>query len=196
MKIPLEQALEYGIGLRDVADCYADRCAYTLATELTVMRLRAEKAEAEVARLTAENRAIQSKEAKRLDELQTTQAVQSKLKQEVARLQEALEKIQTLGLYPEDMLDICNQTLAKEQKPAGLPDTPGAALALIRSGYIKKIQEENAVLRAALEDIATFAHCTAKAGPLHTPDLAAAWAKFMQINVKASAALALCRKSP
>lgn len=53
MKIPLEQAMEYGIGLRDVADCYADRCAFTLATEFTAMRLRAEKAEADNAALRA-----------------------------------------------------------------------------------------------------------------------------------------------
>lgn len=59
-----------------------------------------------------------------------------------------------------------------------------------------RLEENETRLKAALEDIATFAHCTAKAGPLNTPDLAAAWAKFMQINVKASAALASCRKSP
>lgn len=40
MNIPIEQAEQYAIELRDAADCYADRCAYALAME--IQRLRAD----------------------------------------------------------------------------------------------------------------------------------------------------------
>jgi hypothetical protein len=44
-------------------------------------------------------------------------------------------------------------------------------------------------LRETLEEIGTHAHCLAKAGPLNTPTLAAAWSHFMQLSVMATAAL-------
>jgi hypothetical protein len=56
--------------------------------------------------------------------------------------------------------------------------------------YRHKIETENAALRKALEDIATTAHCIAKAGPLTTPTLQDAWGKFMKIDSMASNALA------
>lgn len=51
-------------------------------------------------------------------------------------------------------------------------------------------------LRQALEEIATLAHCTAKAGPLNTPTLADAWGKFMKINVMATNVLYSTRDKP
>lgn len=55
---------------------------------------------------------------------------------------------------------------------------------------IEKLEQENAALRKALEEIATTAHCIALAGPLNTPTLQDAWGKFMKIDSMASAALA------
>ncbi len=52
-----------------------------------------------------------------------------------------------------------------------------------------ELERQNAVLRAALEDIRTTAHCLAKAGPLSTPTLDKAWGHFLSIDAKASAAL-------
>ena len=49
--------------------------------------------------------------------------------------------------------------------------------------------EQNARLRAALEDVSLLAHCISKAGPLNTPDLETAWRKFDLISVKAAEAL-------
>ena len=51
------------------------------------------------------------------------------------------------------------------------------------------LHEQNALLRAALEDIHLTAHCIAKAGPLNTPTLDIAWGKFMEIGAKATNAL-------
>ncbi len=51
-------------------------------------------------------------------------------------------------------------------------------------------------LRAALEDISTTAHCLAKAGPLNTPTLDAAWGHFLDIDRKATNALAAARQVP
>lgn len=55
--------------------------------------------------------------------------------------------------------------------------------------YRHKIETENAALKEALRDIATTAHCIAKAGPLNTPTLQDAWGKFMKIDSMASNAL-------
>ncbi len=55
--------------------------------------------------------------------------------------------------------------------------------------YIEKLERENAKLREALEEIATTAHCIAKAGPLTTPTLQDAWGKFMRIDTMATKAL-------
>jgi hypothetical protein len=60
--------------------------------------------------------------------------------------------------------------------------------------YRHKIETENAALRKALEDIATTAHCIAKAGPLTTPTLQDAWGKFMKIDSMASNALSKNRE--
>ncbi len=57
------------------------------------------------------------------------------------------------------------------------------------------LERENTRLRAALEDISTIAHCLAKAGPLNTPTLQAAWGQFMRIDSMVTAALAAARKS-
>ncbi len=54
---------------------------------------------------------------------------------------------------------------------------------------VRFLAEKITRLRAALEDIRTTAHCIAKAGPLHTPTLQDAWAKFNQISVAATVAL-------
>lgn len=51
------------------------------------------------------------------------------------------------------------------------------------------MREQNARLRAALEDVSLLAHCISKAGPLNTPDLETAWRKFDLISVKAAEAL-------
>ena len=55
---------------------------------------------------------------------------------------------------------------------------------------VPMLVEENAALKEALRDIATTAHCIAKAGPLTTPTLQDAWGKFMKIDSMASNALA------
>jgi len=60
--------------------------------------------------------------------------------------------------------------------------------------YRHKIETENAALRKALEDIATTAHCIAKAGPLTTPTLQDAWGKFIKIDSMASNALSKNRE--
>lgn len=52
------------------------------------------------------------------------------------------------------------------------------------------LEGEIARLKQTLSDIHTFAHCTAKAGPLNTPDLQDAWSKFMQISAMATNGLA------
>ena len=57
------------------------------------------------------------------------------------------------------------------------------------STEMETLREQNTLLRAALEDISTTAHCITKAGHLHTPTLAAAWIKFMEIDAKATHAL-------
>jgi len=54
---------------------------------------------------------------------------------------------------------------------------------------IPELLRENADLKEALRDIATTAHCIAKAGPLNTPTLQDAWGKFMKIDSMASNAL-------
>lgn len=43
---------------------------------------------------------------------------------------------------------------------------------------------------SSLQEIHTFAHCAAKAGPLNTPTLEEAWNKFMQISAIATKGLA------
>lgn len=53
-----------------------------------------------------------------------------------------------------------------------------------------ELEEENIRLRAALEEIATTAHCIALSGPATTPTLQDAWGKFMKIDGMATAALA------
>ncbi len=53
-----------------------------------------------------------------------------------------------------------------------------------------------AELEKALSDIATTAHCLAKAGPLHTPDLKTAWTHFLHLSTKATAALSKARTNP
>ncbi len=57
-----------------------------------------------------------------------------------------------------------------------------------------KLVWDNSEMKRALEDIHTTAHCLAKAGPLHTPDLATAWVRFMEISVKATAALSAAKQ--
>jgi hypothetical protein len=52
-----------------------------------------------------------------------------------------------------------------------------------------KLEGENAALKEALKEIATTSHCIALAGPLNTPTLQDAWAKFMKIDSMASKAL-------
>jgi hypothetical protein len=54
---------------------------------------------------------------------------------------------------------------------------------------------ENAHLRAALQDIATKAHCIALSGPATTKTLEDAWGKFIEINCMAAQALAKARRS-
>ncbi len=49
--------------------------------------------------------------------------------------------------------------------------------------------QEIDLLRAALDDIRTTAHCLAKAGPLNTPTLQDAWSQFMRLEVIAAQAL-------
>jgi hypothetical protein len=56
-------------------------------------------------------------------------------------------------------------------------------------GKIERLERENDKLRYALEEIATTSHCIALAGPLNTPTLQDAWAKFMKIDSMASKAL-------
>lgn len=51
---------------------------------------------------------------------------------------------------------------------------------------LKRAEDAEAQLKQALSDIHTVAHCTAKAGPLNTPDLQEVWSKFMQIAVMAT----------
>lgn len=53
----------------------------------------------------------------------------------------------------------------------------------------EKAEAENAIFKDALEEIRTAAHCIAKAGPMNTPTLQDAWAKFMMISSAASSAL-------
>ncbi len=54
----------------------------------------------------------------------------------------------------------------------------------------QQLETELAAARAALSDIHTTAHCLAKAGPLHTPDLKTAWSHFLHLSAKATLALA------
>lgn len=62
-------------------------------------------------------------------------------------------------------------------------------LCLIVDKEVEKLQKENDELKEVLRDIATTAHCIAKAGPLNTPTLQDAWGKFMKIDSMASNAL-------
>jgi hypothetical protein len=57
-------------------------------------------------------------------------------------------------------------------------------------GLAMQLEREVATLRVALSEMATEAHCIAKAGPIATPDLQVAWEKFMRLGVHATAALA------
>lgn len=61
---------------------------------------------------------------------------------------------------------------------------------------IEALEKENAELKEALRDIATTAHCIAKAGPLTTPTLQDAWSKFMKIDSMASNALSKNKTQP
>ena len=56
-------------------------------------------------------------------------------------------------------------------------------------GFFQTDAEKVEILRAALDDIHTSAHCIAKSGPVTTPDLSTAWGKFMEIGAKAGHAL-------
>jgi hypothetical protein len=56
-------------------------------------------------------------------------------------------------------------------------------------GKIERLERENDKLREALKEISTTAHCIALAGPLNTPTLQDAWAKFMKIDSMAIKAL-------
>lgn len=54
---------------------------------------------------------------------------------------------------------------------------------------IVRLRAEDAELRRALEEIATDAHCIAKAGPLSVPTLDVAWNRFTAISGRATSAL-------
>lgn len=77
--------------------------------------------------------------------------------------------------------------------PIGSPETDQELITdLARSLGAAEAQINQ--LRAALSDIGTTAHCLAKAGPLTTPTLDAAWSHFMAISAKATGALGGVKK--
>ncbi len=98
----IAEALEFANEIKNVADCYVDRCLIALAEharelerELTEAKANRDWAEANVdTTATIENaalRALQSKEALRLDELQAMQKAQAKLRAENAALRAAFD---------------------------------------------------------------------------------------------------------
>jgi len=58
---------------------------------------------------------------------------------------------------------------------------------------LEGVEAENKLLRIALEEIHTDAHCAAKAGPLSIPTLEVAWNRFSHIAARATSAL--CKRN-
>lgn len=93
---------------------------------------------------------------------------------------ELLDARGALEAQRKNYIDLCEAVTGDDGTIAGTIDPFALA---------KRLRAENAKLRTALDDIHIWAHCIAKAGPLHTPTLEAVWPAFNRIAVMATAGL-------